>query len=158
MLKILRNNLKKSWLLVIFIIVFLIVQAAADLNLPDFTSNIVNVGIQQKGIENTVPEVVSKATFDKVLLISNEDELLKNSYTSVTKNNLAEKEYKKVFKKYKEVENINAYMLKKDVSLEDKEKLNTEFSKSLMVISVLENEQMAKQIKTEYLHIDENID
>ena len=158
MLKILRNNLKKSWLLVIFIIVFLIVQAAADLNLPDFTSNIVNVGIQQKGIENTVPEVVSKATFDKVLLISNEDELLKNSYTSVTKNNLAEKEYKKVLKKYKEVENINAYMLKKDVSLEDKKKLNTEFSKSLMVISVLENEQMAKQIKTEYLHIDENID
>ena len=158
MLKILRNNLKKSWLLVIFIIAFLIVQAVADLNLPDFTSNIVNVGIQQKGIENTVPEVVSKATFDKVLLISNEDELLKNSYTSVTKNNLAEKEYKKVLKKYKEVENINAYMLKKDVSLEDKEKLNTEFSKSLMVISVLENEQMAKQIKTEYLHIDENID
>ena len=70
MLKILRNNLKKSWLLVVCIIVFLIIQAVADLNLPDFTSNIVNIGIQQKGVENVTPEVVSKATLDKVLLFS----------------------------------------------------------------------------------------
>ena len=158
MLKILRNNLKRSWLLVIFIIAFLIVQAVADLNLPDFTSNIVNIGIQQKGIENAVPEVISKVTLDKVLLISNEDELLKNSYTAISKNNLQEKEYSRIAKKFKEVENTNVYMLNKNISVEDKEKLNKEFSKSLMVISALENEQMANQIKTVYLHIDENAD
>ena len=44
MLKILKN-LKESILLVIAIIILLCVQAAADLNLPDFTSKIVNVGL-----------------------------------------------------------------------------------------------------------------
>ena len=158
MLKILRNNLKKSWLLVVFIIVFLIIQAVADLNLPDFTSNIVNIGIQQKGVENAIPEAISKTTLDKVLLFSNEDELIKNSYIAVTKNNLSENEYNKIAKKFKEVENTNLYMLKKDVSSENKEKLNAEFSKSLMVISTLQNEQMVNQIKTQYLHIDEEVD
>ena len=47
MLKILKN-LKESILLVIAIIILLCVQAAADLNLPDFTSKIVNVGLSTR--------------------------------------------------------------------------------------------------------------
>ena len=57
MLKILKN-LKESWTAVIAIIILLCLQAAADLKLPDFTSQIVNVGIQQSGIENVAPEVI----------------------------------------------------------------------------------------------------
>ena len=59
MLKILKN-LKKSWIYVIIIVLLLIVQAICDLRLPDYTSRIVNIGIQQGGIENSSPEVIRK--------------------------------------------------------------------------------------------------
>lgn len=47
MLKVLKN-LKKSMISVVFIIILLCVQAWADLTLPDYTSKIVNVGIQAR--------------------------------------------------------------------------------------------------------------
>ncbi len=47
MLKILRN-LRKSWVSVIAIVILLCVQAWADLELPNYTSKIVNIGIQQR--------------------------------------------------------------------------------------------------------------
>ena len=47
MLKVLRN-LKKSIISVIFIVILLCVQAWADLTLPDYTSKIVNIGIQAR--------------------------------------------------------------------------------------------------------------
>ena len=49
MIKLLKN-LKESWLAVVIIIVLLILQAACDLTLPDYTSKIVNVGIQNGDI------------------------------------------------------------------------------------------------------------
>ena len=50
MLKLFRY-LKKAYVPIFAIVVLLVVQASCDLTLPTFTSNIVNVGIQQKGIE-----------------------------------------------------------------------------------------------------------
>ena len=65
MLKVLKN-LKESWLSVIIIILLLIVQAACDLTLPDYTSKIVNVGIQNGGIEEVAPEMIRKSIFQAV--------------------------------------------------------------------------------------------
>lgn len=59
MLKVLKN-LKHSIGTVIIIIALLCLQAATDLALPDYTSKIVNVGIQQSGIEHVAPEVIRK--------------------------------------------------------------------------------------------------
>ena len=59
MLKILAN-LKDSWISVLILIVLLSMQAWADLELPKYTSKIVNVGIEQGGIENTNPDVIKK--------------------------------------------------------------------------------------------------
>ena len=58
MLKILKN-LKQSWLSVLVIIALLCLQAATDLELPNYTSKIVNDGIQAGGIEDSVPETIS---------------------------------------------------------------------------------------------------
>ena len=58
MLKLFRY-LKKAYVPVIAIVLLLILQASCDLTLPTFTSNIVNVGIQQKGIEDAVPGSLS---------------------------------------------------------------------------------------------------
>ena len=72
MLKIL-SNLKKSIISVILIILFLCVQAWTDLTLPDYTSKIVNVGIQQGGIENAAPDVIMKSHMQSLLLFTKED-------------------------------------------------------------------------------------
>ena len=60
MLKILKN-LKRTWIYVVIIVLLLVVQAICDLRLPDYTSRIVNIGIQQGGIENSSPEVIRKS-------------------------------------------------------------------------------------------------
>ncbi len=54
---------------ILAVIVLLFFQAMFDLSLPDYMSNIVNVGIQQGGIENAVPKVISKSEFDKLTLL-----------------------------------------------------------------------------------------
>ena len=80
MLKVLKN-LKKSFWQVVIIVILLCIQAASDLALPDYTSKIVNTGIQAGGIETAVPEVVSKEDMEMLLIFSNEDEKILENYT-----------------------------------------------------------------------------
>jgi ATP-binding cassette subfamily B multidrug efflux pump len=64
-------------LLIVLAIALLFVQANADLALPDYLSKIVNVGLQQGGVENAVPEAVRKSTMDKLLIfVGDEDQAL----------------------------------------------------------------------------------
>lgn len=63
------------WKTIIAIFAVLILQAYCDLSLPAYTSDIVNVGIQQSGIDETVPDAISTEEMDKVLLfVTDEDE------------------------------------------------------------------------------------
>ena len=66
MLKVLKN-LKQSWFKVLAIVALLCLQAACDLELPNYTSKIVNVGIQAGGIEEKVPSVLSKEDYDIII-------------------------------------------------------------------------------------------
>ena len=66
MLKLL-SHLKENWISVVIIILILCVQAWADLELPNYTSKIVNVGIQQGGIENINEDVIKKVEILKQL-------------------------------------------------------------------------------------------
>lgn len=54
---------------VIAVVALLFVQANADLALPDYMSRIVNVGIQQRGIESPYPEVIRAARFDAIVAV-----------------------------------------------------------------------------------------
>ncbi|MEG2322171.1 MAG: ABC transporter ATP-binding protein [Bacilli bacterium] len=80
---------------IIVVFVLLFIQASCDLSLPDYTSKIINIGIQQGGIENSALKVISQSEFDKLLLFTNkeEKEILKNSYDLVTKDNGDVKKY-----------------------------------------------------------------
>lgn len=156
MLKILKNNLKKSWWAIIIIFVLLCAQAMADLNLPDFTSKIVNIGIQQKGIENSSPEVITKSTMDKVLLLSKEDNFILNNYQVFSKDNISEKEYSKYLKQYPNIEKQNSY-IKKNINEETEKKLDLEIGKSLMLVNMLESKETLAQLKNQmstYLNND----
>ena len=65
------------------IICILVVQAYCDLSLPTYTSDIVNVGIQQCGIDETVPDTISKKDLNHLLLLvpSDRQKTVKNAYT-----------------------------------------------------------------------------
>ena len=72
---------------VVAVICVLVVQAFCDLSLPTYTSDIVNVGIQQGGIDETVPETIAKEDLEKLLLFvpSKEQEIVMKAYTETTK-------------------------------------------------------------------------
>lgn len=86
MLKMIKY-MKKSAVSVIAIIALLVIQAVCDLALPDYTSSIVNVGIQQHGIENAVPEVISKGDLDNLFIFMNSEDKSKvlDNYTYLDK-------------------------------------------------------------------------
>ena len=138
MLKILKN-LKESWTAVIAIIILLCIQAGADLKLPDFTSQIVNVGIQQSGIENVAPEVIRKSTLDNLQYFTDDYETILENYEIVEKN-------EKNIKEYPLLESEEIYKLK-NISKSELENLNNIISKPLMTLSVMSNEETANKIK-----------
>lgn len=61
----------------------LMIQAYSDLSLPSYTSDIVNIGIQQGGIDETVPDAVSKTKMEQLMLLMNEEEaeFVKEAYS-----------------------------------------------------------------------------
>ena len=77
------KQMKKSlgFILVIFGLLFL--QAFCDLSLPEYTSRIVDTGIQQKGIEDAVPDQIRKEAMDGLLLLMKETDQtkVKDAYT-----------------------------------------------------------------------------
>ena len=88
MLKILKH-LKKTWVSVLIIFLLLCLQAWTDLTLPDYTSKIVNTGIQAGGIENVAPEVIRKSQMDNLLIFTSDDEEILNNYNLLSKNDLS---------------------------------------------------------------------
>ncbi|WP_346885561.1 ABC transporter ATP-binding protein [Clostridium sp. UBA4395] len=161
--------LKNSVVPIIIIIGLLIVQAVCDLSLPDYTSNIVNVGIQQGGVEKVTPEVIRKSQLEKLeLFISEEDRIeIKSNYTLLDKDSLSDEEYNKYVKKYPSLENEGVYKLttkKKDK--ETIEKLNGIFARPMLVVQGFESDSeeskaMKAAIIAEFppnMGIDENAD
>ena len=149
MFKVLKN-LKESWISVITIVLLLIVQAAGDLTLPDYTSKIVNVGIQNGGIENVAPEVIRKSEMDNMLIFTEEDDKILASYEEISKDNLDSAEYEKLVKKYPALENESLYKIKK-ISSSEQDEINLLMAKPLMMLSTLENEDTAEQMKQQML-------
>ena len=140
MFKVLKN-LKESWISVITIVLLLIVQAAGDLTLPDCTSKIVNVGIQNGGIENVAPEVIRKSEMENMLIFTEEDDKILASYEEISKDNLDSAEYEKLVKKYPALENESLYRIKK-ISSSEQDELDSLMAKPLMMLSV--TKQMPK--------------
>lgn len=82
MLKMLKR-LKGSIVYVFLIFVLLFVQAYCDLSLPSYTSQIVDVGIQQKGIEDGVPDKIRESSMNMLMLFMSEEDrsVVEDSYT-----------------------------------------------------------------------------
>ena len=125
----------------ILAIVLLFIQAICDLSLPDYMSNIVNVGIQQGGVENAVPKVIKLSEMEKLFIFMNDDEknVVKDNYTLLDKDNLTTDEYNKYVKDYPELKNESIYKL--NTNEEEKiDKLNDIFGKPMLIVSMLESQ------------------
>lgn len=122
--------LKKSTGYIVLIVALLFLQAYCDLSLPDYTSKIVNVGIQQQGIEDGVPEKIRVSTMEQLETL------------------MEEKERKRIEDQYEKDGEI--YVLKKDVSREEREGLDQIFCKPMLVLSALTSEgEESQEIRTQ---------
>ena len=122
------HYMKERWYYVVMIIVLLFVQAYCDLSLPDYTSKIVNVGIQQKGTEDGVPDTIRKESMEHLLLFLDEEEKaeVEDAYT------LKDDVYKR-----------------NDVTKEERDELNLILAIPMMAAGSLEDEEKAAEIKTQ---------
>ena len=122
------KHLCKYWYSVLIVIALLFVQAACDLSLPEYTSRIVNTGIQEGGIEDNTPEAITKERFEDILLFLNEKDskFVQNQYEVVSKKDATEEQ----LESYPTVEKQDIYVLK-DISKENHEKLNQLLQKPL---------------------------
>lgn len=145
MLKVLKY-LKKTWISVIVIVALLCVQAAADLALPDYTSKIVNIGIQQGGIDTAIPEAISKDGMDNLLMFTNDDSKILDCYKLVSKDTVSNDEYNNYLKEYPALENEEVYVLNK-LNKDQKNNLEEMLKKPLVQVYLMQNDQMQEKIK-----------
>lgn len=125
-MKILGKYLKPFAAVLAVIIALLFGQAICDLNLPNYMSKIVNVGLTQGGIEDAAPKAISQNGLKLMTQFMSEEErsLVEDNYRLVGKD---DSDYSKLVKKYPKLENEDIYVLQK-VDKETKEKLSESFS------------------------------
>lgn len=127
----LMKYLKKSAGYVVIIVALLFLQAHCDLSLPDYTSKIVNVGIQQKGIEDGVPNKIRISSMEDLELFMSDEDIAKinDSYTEDGEN----------------------YILNDDVDDETRDELDDIFGAPMLIMTSLktggdEVDAMVKQM------------
>lgn len=111
-MKHLLKYIKRYLPLILLAIVLLFVQANADLALPDYLSRIVNVGIQQGGIENAVPLAIRQSEMERLTLFMSpaDKAAVLGDYTLVDKNSAS---YSQYVKDYPALANEPVYILNK---------------------------------------------
>ena len=121
-LKKLLKHFKPAIIPIIFVVILLVIQAYCDLSLPTYMSNIVNVGIQQSGIETVTPDKAPKSEMDKIELFMDKDD-----------KDFVNSQYKS--EKYK---NKDILVLKENISDKNSDKLADKLTKPMLITYMLE--------------------
>ena len=125
MLRLLKY-LKRSFLPIIAVLALLILEAYCDLALPQYTSDIVNVGIQQGGIEDIAPTEIRTSEMEKLLLFMEEED-----------QNTVESHYE-IKDRIIDGESVSVYM-QKEVNDDTVEELNSIFEVPMLLVNAIEN-------------------
>ena len=135
---------------VIVVIALLVVQALCDLELPSYTSDIINNGIQQGGIEDGLPEVLTVDMFESILLMSDEDPAILASYDLYVTENLSDAELEKLSTTYPLLEEEDLYLLK-DLTDEEQAIVEERIKMPLIATTMLytNNESVASYFNLE---------
>ena len=143
MLKLIKPLKPFIWLiLVIFILLY--AQAMADLSLPGYMADIVNIGIQQNGIDNAVPRAIEAVEYEKLSLFMTEQEKSRvdASYLLLERQTLGENEYKEYLEDYPALVDTSIYVLKTDTKTEIDE-LDAIFATIIPIVSGIEQQGLA---------------
>ncbi len=147
MLKLIKY-LKPYVFYVIAAIALLFVVANAQLALPDYLSRIVNVGIQQNGIDSVIPEYISKSQLDKVAIFFTDQEktLVYDDYQLVDKTSA---DYAQLVQTVPALETEPVYVLK-DLTKDQMDQLKPVISRGLVTVygieQVINNPAQAQQM------------
>lgn len=115
--------LKSSIISILIIIALLFLQAFLDLTLPDYTSKIVNVGVQQSGIENSAIQNIGKYSLDKLTLFMSDDD----------------RDY--ILKQYKEDSIYKGEKIYKLSSTSSIDKVSTIMGKPMMIVYYIDHSE-----------------
>lgn len=137
MVKLMRY-LKKSAGYIVLIMGLLFLQAYCDLSLPDYTSKIINVGIQQGGIEDSVSQKMRTSTMEALSVFMDEDDMAQ-----------VEKYYE---------EDGDTCVLKDDISKEEREDLDQLLEKPLMMYYGMSSGSEDSKAMTEKMGLPEGTD
>ena len=125
---------------IIIAIALLFVQAMCDLSLPDYMSKIVTNGIQYGGIEDSVPEAISKDTYDRISMFFTDGRmktLVNESYSLADgKSSVRTGVFQKYAKKYPAIENEAVYILER-IDKDYRELISVQFAKAFMIDSAV---------------------
>lgn len=137
--------LKEYKTFVVCIILLLIVQAYCDLSLPQYMSDIVDIGIQQGGIEHVAPEEMCEETMENLcVFLSDEDaETVKDAYRKNEEGN-----YELTLKKKEEIDNIDELLgmpMLVMSSVEEEAGMDMDTIKMLLESGQLTKEQIFQQ-------------
>jgi ATP-binding cassette subfamily B protein len=124
---------------ILAILVLLFAQAMADLSLPGYMSNIVNVGVQAGGIENAVPQAIPSAEFSKLTLFMTDSEKTQvtTDYRLLDKASLSAGDYAKYVKTYPLLATAPVDILNASDKAEIS-KLDPIFRKSIAIVAAIE--------------------
>ena len=112
---------------ILMIVVFLVLQAYCDLSLPGYTSDIVNVGIQQGGIDTAIPEQISVEDMDRLFLFVSEQD---------------QKTVLDAYERDTDTYESEAYVLKDGILKNEKrtDKIGAILSKPMMLVTVFSSD------------------
>jgi len=132
-----------SWL-ILFIFVLLFIQALSDLALPGYMSDIINVGVQQNGIENAVPTAVRQSEMNRLeLFMSSEGKAeVGQVYTLLDKQTLSAADYAQYVKSYPLLASEPVYVLGK-ISKTENQELDAIFGKAIAITYAIEQQGLA---------------
>lgn len=129
--------LKPYMFMFVLSVILLFVQANLDLALPDYLSQIVNVGIQQGGIESPVPEAIRKSQMDKLLVFMSEDEAtaVLDAYTLVDE---IHPDFDQWVETYPTLAEEAIYILNADVDQATLDQITQPMAEALVAVAAIE--------------------
>jgi ATP-binding cassette subfamily B protein len=135
----LAKYLKPFAALVVASVALLFVQAVCDLSLPNYMSDIVNIGIQQSGVQSAVPAAIRQSEMNRLFIFNSADEKTRilSDYTLVDSNSA---DYAADLKLYPALANGPIYTLN-TISQAEQDYLNTTMGKSLVAVYGIEQIQ-----------------
>ena len=135
-MKNLLKYLKQSTISIIIVFILLVLQAYCDLSLPGYTSDMVNIGIQQAGIDSPIPKQISKEKLENILIFADdiEKEVIKDNYNLMK----------------------NIYVLNENTK--DNSILNDFFERSLTIDAFITDDKTNKELKTRLIGSNINTD